>query len=230
MRIPLRPALLAVLCPLVAGLGPVAAHAGPAGGGVIATLSARYFSTTVELDPVAGEAAGIIDCASSVPDPGNGASDTVGGGCFNLIPFEGQDLFEITQVTPDGAGDTSSTTSFQGYDLNHDNCVACSANDGDPAWESGGNGTIGAPIPQSDVPLQVFTRLASLHSDGTVRHSITGTIQVQVMTPDLFFQECGFGTAGQGNCGNQFAGATLCAPSTPAGGGCEDLPYPYPGT
>ena len=189
------------------GIGRSALHAHAT---VVAVFTAHYTSATVEVDPVFGEAVGTLVCGGA----------TVGGACFNLVPFAG--LSEITQVTPDGATDTTTTTLFQGYDLNHDNCVRCFPNDGDLGWESEANGVIGAPIPFAPDPLQVFVRTVSLGDGGTFLHSTSGTITVTVLTNDEFQARCG-GT--QGECGHEFQFSQACAPGDKQ---CEDLPYPYP--
>jgi hypothetical protein len=203
------------------GFSPVTVHAaGPSG---IATFTARYVSATVEADPVLGEAVGTLSCGTVVPDPaGSGISGTAGGACFNLVAFAGQGLHEITQVFPDGADDTSTTTLFQGYDMNNDNCVSCFQGDGDQAWESGGNGVIAAPIPAFPAPLQVFVRTASLHDDGVVRHSLTGTIQVTVLTSTDAQQFC---STTSGGCGEAFQFTQVCPPAPQP---CQGAPYPYP--
>jgi len=200
----------AILVALMAGLYPAVVHAG---GPTV--LTARYVAATAETDPVFGEAAGALVC-------GTGA----GGDCFDLAPYAGAGLFEVTQIIPDNPTDTQTTTSFQGYDVNNDNCVACSSSDPDPAWESNGNGVIGAPIPTvaAFTPLQVFVRALSLHDDGAVRHSITGTIVVTVMDSATFAQQC---PPGGTQCGQQFSGAQACPPNTPPDQ-CQNLPYPYP--
>ena len=119
--------------------------------------------------------------------------------------------------------------------------------------ESGTNGVVGDSIPNFAGPLQVFVRLVSVHAGLELHHSVTGTIRVTVMTPDIFHQSCP-GTAG--GCGGPFTFPTVCgsipvgAPAT-LGGGCPGvcpdqlvtpvpvtgvgcvrdfpLPYPYPG-
>ena len=204
-----RPAILAAL---TFGFVPVAAHPVHASG-PIAQFTARYVAATVETDPIGGEAAGTLVCGT-----------TIGGDCFNLTPFMAAGLFEVTQVIPDNPTDTATTTVFQGYDANGDNCVACFPGDGDPAWESNGNGVIGAPIPTlPGLPLQVFVRAASLSDDGTVRHSVTGTIVVTVLDATDFDAQC---PPNSTSCGQQFDGAAVCPPDPQQP--CEPAPYPYP--
>jgi hypothetical protein len=201
---------------LAFGLGPVLGTQVVHAAGPIATITARYVAATVEVDPAFGEAAGALVC-------GNG----LGGECFNLTPFMGRGLFETTTVIPDAPGDTQSTTLFQGYDVNNDNCVSCLPGDPDPSWESNGNGVIGAAIPTlPGIPLQVFVRALSLHDDGAIRHSLTGTIVVQVFDPASFQQQCPDGSP---NCGQPFQGVQACPPApAPPTAGCVPGPYPYP--
>lgn len=226
----LRKPAIAAACLLgaapLAGHGaftPLTAHASGSPTG-IATFTARYVSATVETDPVLGEAVGTLSCGTTIPDPaGSGVSGTAGGACFNLLPFAG--LHEITQVFPDGGTDTDTTTLFQGYDINNDHCVSCFQGDGDLGWESGGNGVIDAPIPNFPGPLQVFVRTASLHDDGVVRHSLTGTIVVTVLSATDAQAFC---ATTAGGCGEQFDFTDVCPPQGPQPQQCEPAPYPYP--
>lgn len=203
----------AILAAVAFGGVPLATAHPVHASGPIAQFTARYTAATVETDPVGGEAAGTLVCGTGM-----------GGDCFNLTPFMGAGLFEVTNVIPDGATDTSTTTVFQGYDANGDSCVACFPGDGDPAWESDGNGVIGAPIPTlPGLPLQVFVRAVSLHDDGALRHSVSGTIVVSVFSAADFAAQC---PPNATSCGEQFGGAAVCPPDPQQP--CEPAPYPYP--
>jgi hypothetical protein len=214
-----------MLASFVLGLAPTALGGTPVKADGIAVLTARFVAGTVEVDPVFGEAAGVLTCDTS---PG------LGGACFDLSQFENQGLFAVTDVFPDQANGvaTPSTTLFEGFDTNNDSCVACSANDPDPAFESDGNGRIGIPLNQTDqlpgtgatVPLQVFVRAVSLHDDGALRRAITGTLQVTIETSTQFQQEC---NPSQPSCGGAFKPIQACVPASSVGG-CQNLPYPYP--
>ncbi|HEV3231511.1 MAG TPA: hypothetical protein VG245_04585 [Candidatus Dormibacteraeota bacterium] len=188
---------------MLLGLVPLAAHA--SGGGPVATFTSRYVAGTIETDPVAGEAVGILNCNVNVPDVAGLLSGTLGGACFDLSAYAG--LSEITQVIPDGITDTSTTTLFQGYDLNGDHCVSCFAGDGDQASESGTNGVVGESIPSFAGPLQVFVRLVSVHDGLVLHHSLTGTVRVTVVNPADFGPDCA-GT--EGGCGGPFVFPTVC--------------------
>jgi len=198
------------------GVTPMAVHtvhaAGPPG---IATFTARYVAATAETDPAFGEAAGALVCGTGL-----------GGDCFDLTAFMNQGLFEVTQVIPDSPLDTPTTTVFEGYDVNQNDCVSCLPGEPDISYESDGNGVIGAAIPLvSGIPLQVFVRAASLDDTGTLRDSLTGTIVVTVQTQAQFDQTCGSGQ----DCGHPFDQPQACSPQQPPTGQCADLPYPYPG-
>jgi hypothetical protein len=164
----------------------------------------RYIAGSVEAEPAADEAVGVVDCPENLVALTEHAGGVAGGACFDVSAFPGHSF--VLSAMDDM---TTSVSMFAGFDGDGDGCVGCTPG-ADPAWE--GISSLGGVI--SGDTLAVFVRAFAINEDGEPHMATTGTLHLDVFLPGG--GPCGRpDPAGQPNekCGHSFHG---------------DLPYPYP--